>query len=227
MMKIMTATKLDLIQKLLLNRDEAVILHQGKALCSCGDTFEDIFDIENHLVQVHEKLSDNSTREPLKGILESVINSLEVEKVNEIQLDIALPPKSFAVCLDQEEIGSGHIESLNCSECSTPCFSFKTLKNHYLRQHPGLWPCQESCRQIPRILFTKPSKAHQNRLPKGWTYHFYCPIPGCKYHLSQHLEGEGRWFPSKALLRQHYSKIHAFKSKICQKCGTGKYLLRI
>ena len=118
----------------------------------------------------------------------------------------------------------------NSPECSVTCWSFKTLKNHFMRQHPGLWPSQEACRQIPRLLFTKPSKDHQNRLPKGWSYHFYCPIPGCKYHLNQHLQGLGRiveeeprWFSTRSLLKQHYSKIHAFKSEICPTCGIGKF----
>ena len=221
----MTSTKLDLLLKLLLNRNEAVILHQGKVLCSCGDTFTDMSDIENHLVQDHEKLSETSTRRTLQEVLQTVITSGANDQIRLEQFDTALEPKSFAVCLDEDQIGGGSLESINCPECSTVCWSFKTLKNHFIRQHPGLWPCQETCQQISRILFTKPSKDHQNRLPKGWSYHFYCPIPSCKYHLKQKKMGEeARWFSTRSLLKQHYSKIHAFKSKICQTCGTGKFL---
>ena len=119
----MTKTKLDLLQKLLLNRNEAVILHQDLVLCSCGDSFADISDIENHLVQEHEKLSDKCARKGLRDVLNTVINNV----VNDIeerpllqQLDFALEPKSFAVCLNEDEIGGGRIENLNWLAISQP-----------------------------------------------------------------------------------------------------------
>merc|ERR1739848_213494 len=92
-----------------------------------------------------------------------------------------------------------------------------------MRQHPGTWACAETCSQVSRVLFTKPLKEH--RLPKGWSYHYYCPLPSCKYHLSQNKS-----FPSYSLLKQHYSKMHAHRSKICGKCNaafsTDVYLRR-
>ena len=110
----MTKTKLDLLQKLLLNRNEAVILHQGLVLCSCGDRFADISDIENHLVQEHEKLSDKCARKGLRDVLNTVINNVVNDEERPLQqLDIAIEPKSFAVCLDEDEIDGGRIENFN------------------------------------------------------------------------------------------------------------------
>ena len=223
------SSKLDLLTKLLIDRaDEVVILHQDKIHCGCGEGFEDFSDIENHLVQSHEKLSNSScTSQPLRrrrsrlvDILKSVVSKLSeaesclVEKQLKIQ---GLPEKSYAVCLDEEAINGGEIRGLDCHECSASCWSFKTLKDHYMRQHPGTWACAETCSQVSRVLFTKPLKEH--RLPKGWSYHYYCPLPSCKYHLSQNKS-----FPSYSLLKQHYSKMHAHRSKICGKCNAGKFL---
>ena len=206
-------------------------MYHGVALCSCGHRFSDYSDIENHLVQKHEKLSadqETSSRKAFSfsDVLKDVINNVNEEATNIGQLDIALPPKTFAVVLDEETIDGGRIENVNCDECSVTCWSFKTLKDHYLRQHPGLWTSKETCVKVPRIIFSKPNREHQNRLPKSWHYDFYCPIPGCKYHLNQHLQDtqeQPKTFRSAALLKQHYSKIHASKSKICPKCEAGKF----
>ena len=178
-------TKLDLLQTLLQNRNAVIIMYHGLALCSCGERFSDYSDIENHLVQKHEKLSEQekvssrksfSFSDVLKDVVINNSGGGLSSAVNEAeQLDIALPPKSYAVCLDEKSIDGGRIENVNCEECSVTCWSFKTLKDHYLRQHNS-WVCQETCRQIPRILFSKPSREHQNRLPKGWRYHYYCPV---------------------------------------------------
>ena len=88
---------------------------------------------------------------------------------------------------------------------------------------------------IVRLLFEKPSKEKLRQVPKGWTYQFYCPLPGCKYHISQHVKttrthGEQhgattdfKAFPTYTLLRQHFQKIHANKSKICSGCNSGMH----
>ena len=39
------ATKLALLQKLLIDREEVIILHRGKAHCSCGVGIEDFSDV--------------------------------------------------------------------------------------------------------------------------------------------------------------------------------------
>ena len=72
-----------------------------------------------------------------------------------------------------------------------------------------------------RIIFDKPTK---ERLPKGWCYMFYCPLPGCKYHISQHgrtQQGSLKAFQSYTLLKQHFLKIHASKNKVCDQCNAG------
>ena len=74
-----------------------------------------------------------------------------------------------------------------------------------------------------RIIFDKPTK---ERLPKGWCYMFYCPLPGCKYHISQHgrtQQGSLKAFQSYTLLKQHFLKIHASKNKVCDQCNAGNH----
>ena len=141
------------------------------------------------------------------------------------------PQKTFAVCLDEDQIvGGGQIREAFCNICSASCYSFKTLKDHYLRQHPGTWASAATCRSVDRILFTKPSKECL-KVPPGWGYQYYCLLPGCKYHVSQHQSGVDtpgiisssvKSFPSYSLLKQHYSKMHAHRSQICERCGSGK-----
>jgi len=149
------------------------------------------------------------------------------QNLSEQQLKIEVPQKTFAVCLDEDQIvGSGQIREAFCNICSASCYSFKTLKDHYLRQHPGTWASAATCHSVDRILFTKPSKECL-KVPPGWGYQYYCPLPGCKYHVSQHQSGvysgcnTVKSFPSYSLLKQHYSKMHAHRSEICERCGSG------
>ena len=44
-----------LIQKLLVDRDEVLLLHGAWATCSCGQKFDDYTDAENHLVLHHQR----------------------------------------------------------------------------------------------------------------------------------------------------------------------------
>ena len=105
---------------------------------------------------------------------------------------------------------------------------YLSIKLHNRRD--SYWPIT-----IVRLLFEKPSKEKLRQVPKGWTYQFYCPLPGCKYHISQHVKttrthGEQhgattdfKAFPTYTLLRQHFQKIHANKSKICSGCNSGMH----
>ena len=230
------ASKLALLQKLLIDREEVILLHRGKAYCSCGVGIDDFSDIENHLVHAHDKLSSHSSRKCLQVVLKDTINRLsdqEDQNLSEQQLDIEVPLKTFAVCLDEDLIADGgRLREAFCHICSASCYSFKTLKDHYMRQHPQTWACPATCLNVDRILFTKPSKEQSLKIPTGWGYQYYCPLPGCKYHVGQHqsgvLRGNGRKdpvlksFPSYSLLKQHYSKMHAHRSQICERCGSGK-----
>lgn len=214
------SNKLELLQKLLHDREEAIVLHRGRAYCSCGADFTDFSDIENHLVQSHDKLSSESSRKSLQDVLKDVVNKLSEPPSllvsSEQQLDIDLPPRTFAVCLDEDLIDGGSIRSINCHECAASCYSFKTLKDHYMRQHPGSWACAETCRNFERISFARPSKSQ--RAPQGLSFRYFCPLPGCKYHVANAKFS----FPSYSLLKQHYSKMHASRDRKCPKCGTGK-----
>ena len=176
------ASKLALLQKLLIDREEVILLHRGKAHCSCGVGIDDFSDIENHLVHAHDKLSSHSSRKCLQVVLKDTINRLsdqEDQNLSEQQLDIEVPLKTFAVCLDEDLIGDGgRLREAFCHICSASCYSFKTLKDHYMRQHPQTWACPATCLNVDRILFTKPSKEQSLKIPTGWGYQYYCPLPG-------------------------------------------------
>ena len=95
------SNKLALLKNLLIDRDEVVILHQGKAHCGCGEAFDEFSDIENHLVQKHEKLSSSSRhRRSLGDILKCVVvNQLSAQRpppsLAEQQLEVKVPEKCW------------------------------------------------------------------------------------------------------------------------------------
>ena len=92
----MTASKLALLQKLLIDREQLIIFHQNSIICSCGKQFEDINDIENHLVQNHEKYNENySSRKKIQDLLQDF-----VEKIAEQELSY------------QTELGEAHYSVL-------------------------------------------------------------------------------------------------------------------
>ena len=76
-----------------------------------------------------------------------------------VKYQIKLPPKTIAICLDEEGINGDQneeqIRDIACPECTVNCLSFKTLKDHYLRQHPGLWPCQETLVGYVSMIYTR------------------------------------------------------------------------
>ena len=45
----------ELLQKLLNDRDVALLLYQKWALCSCGEKFDEYTEAENHLVIKHQR----------------------------------------------------------------------------------------------------------------------------------------------------------------------------
>ena len=49
-----------LLQKLLHDRDVVLLLYQKWSLCSCGETFEEYADAENHLVLKHQRHKTNN-----------------------------------------------------------------------------------------------------------------------------------------------------------------------
>lgn len=224
------SSKLELLQELLSDRDQVVVLYRGQAHCSCGEIFTDFCDIENHLVQRHEKLSPSrsTSSKSLPLVLKDIVNSLSTSmltaKSSDQQLDIVVPAGTLAVCLDEASIQGGLVSSMDCHLCFIQCYSFKTLKDHYLRQHPGTWACPETCRQVQNLTFQKPSSGDKSIKHKSLQY--FCPLPACKYHVSQCQAQIStlKAFSSYSQLKQHYSKMHASREKKCAKCGMGKKL---
>ena len=80
----MTASKLALLQKLLIDREQLIIFHQNSIFCSCGKQFEDINDIENHLVQNHEKFNENydSSRKKIQDLFQDFIEKIAEQELS-------------------------------------------------------------------------------------------------------------------------------------------------
>ena len=93
----MTASKLSLLQKLLSDREQLVILHQNSFICSCGSVFEDLNDVENHLVQKHEKISKENARKSVEDMLQDTIQNLSRKTLDYPRSDMSnyLPKSSY------------------------------------------------------------------------------------------------------------------------------------
>ena len=75
-----SASKLALLQKLLCDREHLVILYRNLFLCSCGSVFEDLNDVENHLVSKHDKVGINqSSRKNLQDLLQDLALKFSIE----------------------------------------------------------------------------------------------------------------------------------------------------
>jgi len=139
---------------------------------------------------------------------------------------VQIPPKTFIVIIEDEDQIIACNESLGlkgerCMECHEPCEDFISLKDHYLDRHPWLWgPSYQSSQEPLLIRGKKP----RGRLA-GWSYIYFCPIPGCGHHVLSDRNTKSRplhsspAFPNKHQLAQHYVKVHAHRDRRCQRCS--------
>jgi len=161
-----------LLQKLLQNRNEVIIMYHGLALCSCGERFSDYSDIENHLVQKHEKLSEEDKVSSRKAfsfsdVLKDVINNGGglSSSVNEAeQLDIALPPKSFAVCLDEESIDGGRIENGTVKSVQSPVGPVGPSRHSRITTYANIIHGYVKRLVVKYLVFSSPSRVGSTKI---------------------------------------------------------------
>lgn len=216
------------MQKLLADRDQAVVLFKNFALCSCGSRFDDYSDAENHLVQQHARRNScdvdlvcqgEEDENLLKTILETLLFNLKTsQKENNDDtaaslVEHELPDKVCAVILDEKAIKSGNLRNVTCCECAETLSDFNGLKAHFLSRHPCMWSVKQDGKQVVC------NRPRASKLLPGWSYRYYCPVPGCKYHI---LSGDhSKYFSNATLLKQHYAKVHAQKCLKCDMCLAG------
>lgn len=139
-------------------------------------------------------------------------------KTEEEFCKIEIPTKTLIVICGEGEIGGGAIKDHKCIECLEPLDDYEELKAHYLQEHPWLWS--------PKIDPEQEEFIYRGNKPRGklmgWTYRFYCPIPGCSHHMLYREKWKAKkhqqHFPNKYQLTQHYNKVHAVKELKCARC---------
>jgi hypothetical protein len=134
----------------------------------------------------------------------------ERSKVKVPPLDV--PPRTHFVTLAEREIGGGALRNFSCPECkpndgNCAMSDFMELEFHYERWHGGIW--REGSIRTKEMLSAKKKKE------KDWSYHFFCPLPGCKYNVLSH----SKHFSDLKQLKQHYTKVHASRDMTCTNEG--------
>merc|ERR1719376_246500 len=131
---------------------------------------------------------------------------------------VEIPAKTLIVIVQESEIGGGCIKNTKCIECREPLEDYDTLKAHYLQVHPWLWS--------PKIEPDQEEFIYRGKKPRGslmgWSYRFYCPIPGCSHHMLYREKWKAKkhqqHFPKLYQLTQHYVKVHAERQLRCPTC---------
>jgi len=192
------------LQRLLAGRQQVAVvisgaLSDGGILCSCGQTFDDSQQVEEHLVSKHKP---QEGRFLVEDALKQALAALENRST------------AYLALLDEASIGGGlRAKNLTCSDCGSVLADFQALKDHFLSSHAGRWRPLPNEANPANVLTRR--EAFASRKHKCWPIQYYCPIPGCRFHV-----GGRRWLASAKLLRQHYAKVHAGREKMrCGGCG--------
>ena len=126
-----------------------------------------------------------------------------------VKYQIKLPPKTIAICLDEDGINGDQnqneeqIRDIACPECTVNCLSFKTLKDHYLRQHPGLWPCQETLVGYVRMIYLRYLKVI-----------FRLSIGYCDILITHHIQSTARYVYIRTVLKFRKFTLTHFLPKV-------------
>lgn len=170
-----------LLQELLRDRTDCFVLLRGQSVfCSCGHVSSDVKNLENHIV-THERAEfvgdEQRANEVVSVHLAELKRSLECVGLNEERLEV--PPKTHYVTLAEEDIGGGYLADASCPRCPGLVLQdFADLESHFSQFHGGLWAAEGTIR-------TKSDFVDRKRREKTWAYNFFCPIPGCKYHVRE------------------------------------------
>lgn len=112
--------------------------------------------------------------------------------------ELKIPKQIQSIVLTSEELSNVNA-NIKCTEKN--CFmTFKSSSNlnmHLTKHH-----------RIPNTKLSRGSR--------GEVIRYHCPELDCKYSLTS-----GMSFKRTSLLKQHYLKVHAVKSFVCEKCNKG------
>ena len=169
-----------LLQELLRARGDCLVLMRGQSVfCSCGYASSDVKNFENHVV-THERTDLAYDEDEVKGIVVGHLAQLRERLAScggEKEKRLELPPKTHFVTLAEKDIGGGALTDASCPRCPGVVLKdFAELEAHFDRSHGGLWTAEGT-------VGSKSELADRKRREKTWAYNFFCPIPGCKYHI--------------------------------------------
>ena len=129
---------------------------------------------------------------------------------------VEIPDKTQVVLTEDLQIRDGKLQETKCIECLKSFDHFRSLKDHYKENHPWLW-----CPKFKQENMVIRGKKPRGRI-MGWSYRFYCPIPGCRHHILSRGEWKAtrhfQHFPNYFQLKQHYLKCHVMKDIECKTC---------
>eukprot|EP00095_Tigriopus_kingsejongensis_P002908 maker-scaffold336_size202805-snap-gene-1.38 protein:Tk02908 transcript:maker-scaffold336_size202805-snap-gene-1.38-mRNA-1 annotation:"hypothetical protein Phum_PHUM521410" len=209
-----------LLPKLSLDRNECVLFHGGHIYCSCGVRFADVEDIENHYVR-HDLPSGPA--QPSRPVAPVVV-AQELAAMAQRILDhrwiqapplsrLTVPPNLVYVLASEDQLDVTPMGAMACPACGEDCGNFSILEEHFRLFHREQWQPDLDHPTSQRIVQENPKIKR-----KGFTYHYFCPIPKCKYHILQNDPQQPTPLLSRKLLKQHYSKVHSKKDQCCPEC---------
>ena len=203
-----------LLQKLSCDRRECLLLIGGRILCSCGRVFHDLAKAENHYV-AHAKESEEDIYPMLDE--RQIVNRLREIVSQESGSDdprvprVTVPPRSYYLEPSEADLNVGGIRDYPCPECGVNLRDFDEIQEHYDTKHRT--KTSQCLRGQERVYF---GLKNVPDTPKDWDKFYFCPVPGCKYHLITSTKLNP--IPSLKLLKQHYLKVHVPKSLKCAGC---------
>lgn len=213
---------LELFENVVLSGSCVLVFFQGKIICGCGKSFKGLLLLQKHVEANHLVKEENGAagqrldqlfKKEFVFLCEEAIQNDESVKIESIQNDesvkIVLPPNLLCICLNEHDIGS-FSGTVKCHLCSEDCDNLELLNKHVSEIHKV---CQVLVGQ--NILFERPIVKSCIKYDRSFA--FFCPMLNCKYHISESLQEN--YFKTFKLLKQHYVKVHAAKTQICDTCG--------
>jgi len=191
------------LQKL---RNCIVIFINNKIICNCGIICPDIEFLVQHLKKhpIRKEPEDNN-EDALENLF---LKEFRFNGPNEEgNITVNLPKNLVCVCLNEHDIGA-FSKNLLCHICLFNCDDLQSLNKHIANVH-----------KVSQVLVGENILFDRPEFPKvkGSDYAYYCPMPKCKYHIVE--SDQTKYFKTFKLLKQHYVKVHATKSFVCEDCS--------
>ena len=213
---------LEQFESLVLSRSCIVLCISGNILCGCGQSFQSLKILQEHVQRIHEtggtqkvgldKLFSSKFVFPLENYQKEEFpheNYQKEEEIKEESVRVVLPPEVTCVCLNEHDLGA-FSGSIPCHLCSEDCDNLESLNKHVAEMHKVALVLVGQ-----NILFERPvfKGGRSSQSPHA----FFCPMLKCKYHIAE--SSQRNHFKTYKLLKQHYVKVHAAKTQVCDDCG--------